>query len=70
MITLDLVLHYTHFCHDYLLNTYISDDFFLLNTENWPISILHREIYCSIQKQQKKMIGPCTHFRENDNLPP
>ena len=33
------------------------------------LSVLHKEIYCSIKNNRKKMIGHCTCFRENDDLP-
>ena len=61
---------YNNYSHDCLLNSRFRLFFSLLNTEIWPIFILLREIYYSIQNNRKKMIVRHTRFRENGDLPP
>ena len=56
-----------NYSHDCLLLIDVFDDCFLLNTENWPIFILHRE-FINQFKTKQKMIGHRSRFRENDDL--
>ena len=47
---------------------HVSDNCSLLCTEKRFIFILQKELYCSIQQQNKK-IAHRTRLRENDDLP-
>jgi len=55
-----LCLHHTNPYNSILimLKIHVSDDFVLLNTKNWPIFILHRGIYYSIQNYRKNDRSP------------
>ena len=69
MSGLHVRLYQTNLHNSTMIIVTIADDCFLLDTENWPILILHGEIYYSIQNNRKKIIGHHTHFRENDDSP-